>query len=113
MPEAEVTDIKSFQPFDGGRGVRLSVTSSSSRAVVQGAGDGNAKLLIQNDGAYTAFIRFGQSDVVAGLSDMPILPGVPYLITQPYPGNSPLYVAAITATSGTTTGVNVNAGIGA
>jgi hypothetical protein len=105
MAEAEVFDSKSFQPFDGGRGARLSVTSSSSRVEVPGTQPGQfRKVLVQNRGAYPAYIKIGQSDVVATTSSMLVFPGVPYVLTVPSGLlTNGMYVAGITDSGETTT----------
>lgn len=114
MADSATINIQAFQPFEGGNGVLLAVTSTTGSAFVPGTqtdNDSNLRVLVTNTGFYSASIRLGQSGVIATTANMSILPGCAYLLTPPYANPSGVYIAAICAT-GQTTSLQVTAGIG-
>lgn len=116
MSESTPINVQAFQPNAGGVGKRLSVTSVSASVAIPGlAGGGavaNSRVLIGNDGLYTAFVRLGDATVAATTDCHMIQPGDTHLLTPPFTGPGALYLAAITEESGTTTKINVISGLG-
>lgn len=113
MSDPATFNVQAFQPFDGGAGKRLSVTTATGRAAIPGTQTddrGRLRLLITNGGSVSAFVRIGQSTVTATLDCLEVLPGCAYLLTPPTTNPSGVWIAAITE-SGTTT-VQVTAGQG-
>lgn len=111
MSEPTLTDLYAFRPMFGGHGVRLTCSSVNSRAVFPGLqGQKDVRLIISNGGSVSAFIAFGQSDVVADSSCMEILPGTQVSMTLDdfYPQQ--LYIAGVTESA--TTNVQFTAGKG-
>jgi hypothetical protein len=114
MSDASPINITAFQPFEGGRGKRLSVTTTSARGVIPGTqaidNPDRLRLLITNGGNVSAFIRMGQDDVEATTDCQEILPGTQVLLTPPVVRPDPVWVAAIC--EGGTTKVQVTSGYG-
>lgn len=111
MSEAASFDPFSFLPHEGGLGKRISLTPASASGAVPGTqATGNNRILITNGGSVSAFIRMGQSGVVATLDCLEILPGVTVSFTVPGVAPSGLYVAGITESG--TTKIQVSAGQG-
>lgn len=97
----------SYYPFElanGGLGISLSATTSSSRAAL--VGDGR-QVLVTNTGNVEAYVFFGDVTAVATTACVTILPGIPYTLTIPVDAT---HAACITA-SGTTT-VQITRGYG-
>jgi hypothetical protein len=93
---------QAFQPFDGGRGKRLTVTTSSSSVVLPGIQDDNNRVIITNGGSVSAFVCMGTAAVVATLDSMEILPGTTQVFSVPFIVPGGLYLAGITEAGGTT-----------
>jgi hypothetical protein len=108
---SDPVNIFSFQPFDGGVGKRLSCSTVSASVAIPGTeAQDNVQLLITNGGEVSAFVRIGQSSVVATLDCMEILPGVTVPFSAPFNRPGSLYMAGITESG--TTKVSVVAGKG-
>lgn len=88
-----------FQP-DYGTGKTLSASSTSSRVQLHAsaAGGGGRSVYIYNAGPEAAFVRAGDSTVVATTADYPIAPGIAVIVS----GGNSTHVAGITS-SGTAT----------
>lgn len=112
--EPEPIDQLVFVPFNGGRGKRLSATTTTSSAAIPGMGIGEGKkgmrVMVTNGGTVSAFIRFGLSSVVATLDSYELLPNSTQPLGAPWEANTATWFAVITET-GTTT-VSVCAGEG-
>ena len=112
MSEATPIDPFSFLPFEGGLGKRISLTTSSARGAIPGTqATVNRRILVTNGGAVSAFVRMGQSDVVATLDCLEILPGVTVSFTVPSIAPSGLYVAGITAAGATKIQITAGQGV--
>lgn len=113
MSDPMQLNIQAFQPFDGGAGKRLSVTTSTGSVAIPGTQTddrGRLRVLVTNGGSVSAFVRMGQSGVTASLDCLEVLPGCAYLLTPPQTNPSGVYLAAITEVGATN--VQVTAGQG-
>jgi len=113
MSDPATFNVQAFQPFDGGAGKRLSVTTSTGSGAIPGTQTddrGRLRVLIVNGGSASAFVRMGQSNVTATLDCMEVLPGCAYLLTPPSTNPSGVWIAAITEAG--TTAIQVTAGQG-
>ncbi len=99
MSEATPINVTAFQPFKGGDGVRIAVSTSSARGVIPGtqAVDNPERLrvLVSNANTFPVSILFGQDDVTATLSCQQILPGTQVLLTPPVVRPDAVWVAVI------------------
>jgi hypothetical protein len=113
MAEATLVDPFSFVPFEGGNGKRLSCSDVSARVAIPGTQGQGAlnRILVTNGGAVSAFIRMGQSNVVATLDSMEILPGTTQTFTVPQVAPSGLFVAGITESGATNLSIVSGGGI--
>lgn len=96
----------SYYPFEmvnGGLGVSMAVSTTSSRVALVGEGQ---QVIITNLGSATAHLFFGDDTAVATTACIAILPGYPYTLTIPVGAT---YVAGI-ALSATT--VQISRGYG-
>lgn len=114
MSESTPINIQAFQPFDGGMGKRLSVSTSTGSVAIPGT-QGNIdkakmRVLVTNGGSVSAFVRMGQQSVTATLDCLEILPNTQVLLTPPDTNPSGVYVAAVTESS--TTKIQITAGQG-
>jgi len=113
MAEAALIDPFSFVPFEGGNGKRLACTTSSARVAIpgtQGQGSPN-RILVTNGGSVSAFIRMGQSNVVATLDCMEVLPGTTQTFTVPQVAPSGLFLAGITESGSTNLSIVSGSGV--
>jgi hypothetical protein len=95
--------LKAFAP-SGDDSDTLAVTTASARAQL----DPNSNAVrVVNDGTATAFIQFGDANVVATTAKMPIRPGASETFTKGSAG----YVAAICASGSTTLYVTCGEGL--
>ena len=113
MSEATVIDPFSFIPFEGGNGKRLACSTVTARVAVPGTQGQSAleRILVTNGGTVSAFIRMGQSNVVATLDCMEILPGTTQTFTVPQLAPSGLFVAGITESGSTNLSIVSGSGI--
>lgn len=115
MSEAASVNVQAFNPFAGGAGARLAVTTSPSGAAIPGLEGGREdndrrRVLVSNGGLVSAFVRMGQANVVANTASLEILPGCAYLLTPPDAGPNAVWIFALTASGSTT--INACAGFG-
>jgi hypothetical protein len=110
MSEAQNVNPQAFQPFDGGRGKRLTVTTSSASTVLPGIQDDNNRVIITNGGTVSAFVRMGTSSVASTLDCMEILPGTTQVFSVPFVVPGGLYLAALTEAGSTTISAVVGKG---
>lgn len=88
-----------FTPEDGGAGVFLTCTTSSSRAAFPNPSNGSI-YCVNNLGLDNVFLALGRSDIVATTAYMSFPPGLTY-IGIPHAGSrtgAPTHVAGITQT---------------
>jgi len=115
MSESVIQNLQAFTPYAGGAGARISVTGTTGSAPIPGLEGGmtdpRSRVVVSNSGSSSAYVRFGKSGVVATNASYEILAGTKEVLTPPFVGPAPMYVAAICAGSTTTT-INVCAGIG-
>lgn len=114
MSESTPINVQAFQPFEGGRGKRLTATDTTTSGAIPGTQAVEAatlRILVTNGGLVSVFIRMGQSDVVATLDSLEILAGTQVLLTPPFADPQNLWFAAI-CDSNATTNVSACAGKG-
>lgn len=99
MSEASPINITAFQPFEGGRGKRLSATTTSTRGVIPGtqavSNPDRLRVLVTNPNNFTVSILMGQSDVVATLDCQEVLPGTQPIFTPPTVAPDAVWIAVI------------------
>ena len=112
MAESTLTDVDAFEPLiGGGRGVRVAFTTTSSRAEIPGTqAVGKVRVKVSNGTFVSAWIAFGQSNIVATVGCLEILPGCDYVFTAPAVSPTALWVAGITESG--TAKLTFNAGRG-
>lgn len=88
-------NIKPFAP-NGADTATIAATGTSARVALDPTSNA---VRVVNDGSTTAFIQFGDVNVVATTAKMPIRPGGSHAFTK----GAAAYVAAICAGAGTTT----------
>jgi hypothetical protein len=114
MAEATPVNVVAFEPYNGGQGAQISVSSVSASVAIPGLAGGQqddrSRVVVSNGGSVSAFIHFGPSGVTAGTSSLEILPGTKETLKPPYIGPNAIYLAAVTASGSTT--INVCAGLG-
>lgn len=95
------TSVYPFEPYQGGLGVSLNCTTSTSRAKLAMDNDVNTAVIV-NTGSVYAFVRLGSQDVVATTDCMAIPPNGGVTVTL-YNVDTPIpmYVSGITATGST------------
>lgn len=86
-----------FEPSNGGLGIAFTVTTTSQRAALIGAG---YTLMVTNDGPVRAHLALGGSSVIATTSYMALLPGTSQCFTIK-PDDSITHAAVITASGST------------
>lgn len=114
MSEATPINVRAFAPFNGGQGVRLAVTTVTTRSGIPGLSGGqqtaDSRVVVSNSGFVSAYVQIGGPTVAATTASLEILPGTKELLSPPFVGPNGLFVAAITASG--STAVNVCAGEG-
>lgn len=113
MADAILSDVKSWQPFNGGQGIRVAVTDVSAATFIPGTQPGQSrKVLVQNYGDNPAFARLGQSGLQTTTAGIVIMPGIPYILSVPAGLLQEGVYIALICESGLTTTVNICAGDG-
>jgi hypothetical protein len=114
MSDATPINVTAFQPFEGGLGKRLSVTTTTARTQIPGtqavATPDRLRVLISNSGTIPVSICMGQDAVIATLDCQEVLPGTQVLFTPPVVAPDAVWIAAICSSS--TTYIQVTAGYG-
>lgn len=114
MSEASSINISAFQPFEGGKGVRVSVSTVSARGKVPGtqavANPDRLRILVSNPNWFAVSILMGQDDVTATLHEQEILPGTQVLFTPPSVAPDAVWIAVICESG--TGHIQVTAGYG-
>lgn len=115
MSEASSINLQAFQPFKGGLGKRLPVTTDSASVQIPGLSGGlgdyaKRRVFISNGGATSVFIQLGSSDVLATMDSLELLSGCAYLLTPPEVNPSGVWIAAIVEAG--STAISVCAGEG-
>jgi hypothetical protein len=99
MSDASPINISAFQPFEGGQGKRLSVTTTTARTQIPGtqavATPDRLRVLISNSGTIPVSICMGQDAVIATLDCQEVLPGTQVLFTPPVVAPDAVWIAAI------------------
>lgn len=99
MSEASFINISAFQPFDGGKGVRVEVSTTSARGKIPGtqavSNPDRLRILVSNSNSVPVSILMGQDDVAATLHEQEILPGTQVLLTPPSVAPDAVWIAAI------------------
>ncbi len=116
MSEPTPINLQAFQPFGGGQGKRLTVTTTSASVAIPGFGGGEGdvqsrRVFISNGSGFSIFVLMGQSGVVATTDCIEVLPGCGYLLTPPFVGSAGVWLAAIMEDVGTAK-ISVCGGIG-
>lgn len=101
MSEATPVNVTAFQPFEGGNGKRLSVTTTSARVAIPGtqavATPDRLRILVTNSNTFAVSILMGQDSVTATTDCQEILPGTQVLFTPPVVAPDAVWIAAICA----------------
>lgn len=99
MSEATPINVTAFQPFQGGTGKRLAVTTSSARASIPGtqavSSPDRLRILVTNSNNFPVSILMGQDTVTATLDCQEILAGTQVLLTPPVVAPDGVWLAAI------------------
>lgn len=109
---ADPQDFSIFEPYGGGRGVRITCTVSATVPVgIPGSNNDEPlrrRCRVVNGGVVSAFISFlGTAD----LSCMEILPGTVETFTLPYSNEIGVTLSGITASNSTTISLVVGKGL--
>lgn len=114
MSEASVINLQSFQPFEGGKGVRVSVSTTSARGKIPGtqavANPDRLRILVSNPNSFPVSILMGQDDVVATTDYQEVLPGTQPLFSPPSVAPDAVWIAVISEVG--TGHIQVTAGYG-
>jgi hypothetical protein len=103
--------MRPFAPVDDAT-ASISVTTTTARAAIDGAPQGEFQLRLYNAGTATAFYALGNSSVEAAATDVPLPSGAIEVITITNPQQNPVtHIAAITASSTATLYVTTGNGI--
>jgi hypothetical protein len=99
-----------------GATVTLAATAVSARVLLGGQPEAPGtkhQYRIVNPGTTLAYVRFGDSTVVATSADVPVLPGTALILTFQVPDGvtGGLYLAAIMATGTATLSITTGVGI--
>jgi hypothetical protein len=101
----------SIEAFSPGGTVSLSATTSSSRVLLGGlAGKLRVQVRLYNTGSVPVFVSFGTDQAVAAVTDMPLAPGVPEIVTLQDGNGAARYLAGITASGSATVYATVGEG---
>lgn len=99
MSEATPVNVTAFQPFEGGNGKRLTVTTASARVAIPGtqavATPDRLRVVISNNNTFAVSVLMGQDAVIATLDCMEILPGTQVILTPPVVAPDAVWIAAI------------------
>lgn len=99
MSEASFINVAAFQPFEGGKGVRLSVGTTSVRAKIPGTqavpNPDRLRVLVSNSNSFPVSILMGQDDVTATLDYQEVLPGTQPIFTPPVVAPDAVWIAVI------------------
>lgn len=115
LSEATSINVTAFQPFEGGNGKRIAVTTSSSRGIIPGtqavSSPDRLRILVTNSNDFSVFILIGQDTVTATTDCQEIMRGTQVLLTPPVVAPDGVWVAAI-CESGNSGNIQVTAGYG-
>jgi hypothetical protein len=103
MSEATPINVTAFQPFEGGIGKRLSVSTTSARVAIPGtqavSSPDRLRILITNNNNFAVSILMGQDSVTATTDCQEIMPGTQVMFTPPVVAPDAVWIAAICASS--------------
>lgn len=114
MANAILNDVQAFSPYNGGQGVRFTVSGTASTPVgipgTNNASDPATKVRVRVivSGPYNACVRFNGT---ADRNSTTFVPGVPEIFTLPFSPNG-VTVSAISENASVTTTIAVVAGDG-
>ena len=94
--------MPALAPFSPAGTASLSVTATTGRVARAHPTSSQIRLLTKSADK-VCFVNVGSSTVTAAVTDTPILPGVPFVMTVPNDGTNGTYVAAICASTETAT----------
>lgn len=99
MSEATPINVQAFQPFQGGTGIRINVSTISARAQVPGtqavSNPERLRILITNPNTFSVSVLMGQNDAVATLNCLELMSGTQALFTPPTVAPDAVWVAVI------------------
>jgi hypothetical protein len=99
MSEATPVNVTAFQPFEGGNGKRLAVSTTSTRVAIPGtqavATPDRLRILVSNNNSFAVSILMGQDSVTATLDNQQVLPGTQVLFTPPVVAPDAVWIAVI------------------
>lgn len=99
MSEATPINVTAFQPFEGGVGKRLAVSTTSARVQIPGtqavSSPDRLRILISNRNSFAVSILMGQDSVEATLDCQEVLPGTQTIFTPPVVAPDAVWLAAI------------------
>lgn len=99
MSEATPINVTAFQPFEGGNGRRLAVSTTSARVQIPGtqavSNPERLRVLVTNSNNFAVSILMGQDSVTATTDCQEILPGTQVLFTPPVVAPDAVWIAAI------------------
>lgn len=104
MSEATPINVTAFQPFEGGVGKRLAVSTTSARVQIPGtqavSSPDRLRILVTNSNSFPVSILMGQDSVTATLDCQELLPGTQSLLTPPVVAPDAVWIAVIGETGG-------------
>lgn len=99
MSESNSFNVQAFQPFEGGKGKRLSVSTTSTRAAVPGtqavATPDRLRILVSNSNNFPVSILMGQEGVEATLDCQEVLANTQPIFTPPVVAPDAVWIAVI------------------
>ena len=114
MSDAAPINISAFQPFEGGQGVRISVSTTSARGQIPGTqavdNPDRLRVLVSNNNPFAVSILMGQDNVTATLHCQEVLPGTQPIFTPPVVRPDAVWIAVISEAG--TGHIQVTAGYG-
>lgn len=99
MSEATPVNVTAFQPFEGGIGKRLAVSTTSARVAIPGtqavSSPDRLRILVTNNNPFAVSILMGQDSVTATTDCQEIMPGTQVLFTPPVVAPDAVWIAVI------------------
>lgn len=99
MSEATPINVTAFQPFEGGVGKRLSVSTTTARVQIPGtqavSSPDRLRILVSNSNSFPVSILMGQDSVEATLDCQEVLPGSQPIFTPPVVSPDAVWIAVI------------------
>lgn len=99
MSDATPINVTAFQPFEGGVGKRLAVSTTSARVQIPGtqavSSPDRLRILVTNNNSFAVSILMGQDSVTATTDCQEIMPGTQVIFTPPVVAPDAVWIAAI------------------